>query len=68
MLTAIRFWEPFYVYVLDFKFLDWNSTAYEERLDNNDNERFGKTKFGKLAHTYVNSNGDIEGESVGRSS
>lgn len=58
-----RFWEPFYVYVLDFKFLDWNSTAYEERLDNNDNERFGKTKFGKLAHTYVNSNGEIEGDS-----
>jgi hypothetical protein len=63
-VTKDRYWERFKVYVIDFKFLDWNTTAYEDRLDDAENERFGKTKFNKVARTYVNSDGYLEEENT----
>lgn len=54
--TQDKYWERFKALVLDFKFLDWNSTAYESKPDANGNDRFRKADFKKLA---VNVKGDM---------
>lgn len=46
--TTPNYYESFKVYVFDGKFLDLDTNAYEQRIDDNGNERFGKTKFNYL--------------------
>jgi hypothetical protein len=47
--TKQNYYEGFKVWVFDGKFLDVNTKAYEERIDDDGNLRFGKTKYNYIA-------------------
>jgi len=54
-----RWWDKFCVAVLDMQFYSWNTTVWEQSVDNRDNMRFRKTDF--KYSMYVNEEGVLRG-------